>query len=300
MDASRTGPSRWSPPIADLASIAEGDRSTLQADCERCVALCCVAPALVASADFAIDKPAGVACPHLTPGFGCGIHERLRAEGFPGCAAYDCFGAGQVVTASFGGDDWRRTPAIAEQMFAAFAVQRQLHELAWYLGEALALPAAAPLHPALRAALAGTGRLAELAPAALADVDVASHRQQVGALLGRSSALVRARPGPDHRGADLIGRNLAGANLRGATFRGAALLGADLRGADLRLADLLVADLRGADLRGADLSTSLFVTRSQLGPARGDTSTVVPAVLERPAHWGRPAPGVSPAGGRRP
>ena len=38
----------------------------LRADCTRCFALCCVAPAFAASADFAIDKPAGQPCPNPT------------------------------------------------------------------------------------------------------------------------------------------------------------------------------------------------------------------------------------------
>ncbi|HEY6597232.1 MAG TPA: pentapeptide repeat-containing protein, partial [Asanoa sp.] len=41
----------------------EDRRAELRADCTRCVGLCCVAPAFSASADFAIDKPAGRPCP---------------------------------------------------------------------------------------------------------------------------------------------------------------------------------------------------------------------------------------------
>src|SRR5438270_12612197 len=94
------------------AVIPDSRRVELQADCDRCVGLCCVAPGFSASADFAIDKPPGDPCPNLAtaPGdFRCRIHERLRAEGFPGCTAYDCFGAGQHVTqVTFRGVDWRR------------------------------------------------------------------------------------------------------------------------------------------------------------------------------------------------
>ena len=43
---------------------AADSRARLRADCARCAGLCCVAPAFAASADFAIDKPAGHACPH--------------------------------------------------------------------------------------------------------------------------------------------------------------------------------------------------------------------------------------------
>jgi len=54
----------------------------LHADCSRCFALCCVAPAFERSSDFAIDKPAGRPCPHLQADSRCGIHPRLRGEGF--------------------------------------------------------------------------------------------------------------------------------------------------------------------------------------------------------------------------
>ena len=116
------------------------DRVSLRADCESCFRLCCVAPAFSASADFAISKKAGQACPNLQPDFRCAIHTRLRQEGFSGCTVYDCFGAGQKVSqVSFGGRDWRRAPRTARQMFEVIAIMRQLHELLWYLAEALTL-----------------------------------------------------------------------------------------------------------------------------------------------------------------
>ena len=43
------------------------------------------------------DKPAGRSCPNLGADFGCGIHDSLRERSFPGCAVFDCFGAGQQV-----------------------------------------------------------------------------------------------------------------------------------------------------------------------------------------------------------
>ena len=102
----------------------------MRADCTRCVALCCVAPAFSASADFAIDKAAGEPCPNLCADFRCSIHDWLRPRGFGGCAAFDCLGAGQkIAQVTFGGRDWRADPALAAPMFAAFAVMRQLHEL---------------------------------------------------------------------------------------------------------------------------------------------------------------------------
>ena len=271
------------------APVSDGGRHSLRADCERCFALCCVAPAFSVSADFTINKRAGQACPNLRSDFRCGIHSNLRQQGFRGCTVYDCFGAGQQVSqTTFGGEDWRRNPQIAQQMFAVFAIMRALHELLWYLTEALTLQAACPIHSEISRALAETERLTSYSPDALMALDVAAHRREVNALLLRASELVRAEirhKKKDYRGADLIGANLKGANLRGASLRGAYLIGADLRGADLSMADVIGVDFRDADLRGADLTGSIFLIQSQLDAAKGDAETKLPPSLTRPAHW---------------
>ena len=139
-----------------------------------------MAPAFSASADFAIDKQAGHPCPNLQPDFGCAIHHELRQTGFPGCAVYDCLGAGQkVAQITFGGRDWRSTPQIAPRMFEVFAVMRQLHELLWLLTEALTLQPARPLHGELRLALEDTEGLTRKSADALVELDVAAHRRAV-------------------------------------------------------------------------------------------------------------------------
>lgn len=279
----------------NLGNLPDDLRPTLQADCERCFGLCCVAPAFSASADFAIDKAAGQPCPHLQSGFRCGIHDRLRQQGFPGCSVYDCFGAGQkVAQITFRGQDWRQTPRIAAQMFNAFTIMRQLHELLWYLSEALTLEPARPLYADLSLALDATERLTYTGPDALEKLDLTAHRADVNALLLRASELVRGGvrwPVMERRGADLTGKDLKGANLRAANLRGARLIGADLKGADLSVADLTGADFRGADVSGTDLTGSIFVTQSQLDAAHGDLHTKLPASLNRPTHWPAAAAG---------
>jgi hypothetical protein len=278
-------------------------RSDLRADCARCVGLCCVAPAFAASADFALDKPAGRPCPHLHDDSRCGIHDQLRDRGFPGCTVFDCFGAGQHVTqGTFGGRDWREGPELAAAMFDAFGVLRQLHELLWHLTEARTRATGSPLEREVDAALARTRALADGNATALAGLDVGAARRDVGTLLERVADLVRQELGhgtADHRGADLIGADLRGVDLRGAGLRSAYLIGADLRGADLTAADLLGADLRAADVRGARLAGALFLTQPQLEAARGDAGTTVPAWATRPAHWSDRAAPHGPARPRR-
>ncbi|MEV0579507.1 pentapeptide repeat-containing protein [Streptomyces sp. NPDC050392] len=264
--------------------------SALRADCGNCFGLCCVALTLTRSADFAVNKAAGTPCGNLQDDFRCGIHTRLRTEGFAGCTVYDCFGAGQKVSQEiFGGRDWRTEPESARQMFEVFPVVRQLHELLRYLTEAASMAPARPLHAEIRRTLEATDRLTRLDADAFADLDVAAHRDEVAALLARTSELVRAtaprKKKRDHRGADLIGARLKGADLRGADLRGAYLIAADLAGADLRLADLIGADFRDADLSGADLTGALFLTQAQVNAARGNGATRLSPALDRPAHW---------------
>lgn len=272
-------------------------RLTLQADCEHCFGLCCVALPFAASADFATDKDGGKPCQNLQSDFRCGVHTSLRQLGFRGCTVYDCFGAGQKVSrVTFGGHDWRQAPESANQMFEVFPIMRQLHELLWYLTEALTLQPARPIQGELRLALDETKRLTHLDPDSIMDLDVAAHRADVNALLLRTSELVRAealrtQKGPSGRrktygrGADLIGAKLRGADLRCSNLRGAYLIAADLRGADLRVADLIGADFRDADLRGADLTGSIFLTQAQINAAKGDANTKLPPSLTRPTHW---------------
>jgi hypothetical protein len=272
-------------PRSDLPLVDQ--RQHLRADCSSCAGLCCVAPAFAASADFAIDKPAGAPCVHLQGDFRCGIHDRLRDRGFPGCTVFDCFGAGQQLTqVTFGGRSWRESPGTAAAQFAAFPVLRQLHELLWYVHEALERPAAAPLHGRLARLRERTERIAAGSAEDLVAFDLGAFRREVGELLLRVSERVRApEPGPGRRNADLMGKDLRRTSLRNAGLRGAYLIGADLRGLDLGTADLLGADLRGADVRGTDLSRCLFLTQPQVAAARGDAATRIPAVLTRPQHW---------------
>lgn len=255
-----------------------------RADCERCFALCCVAPAFSASSDFAFDKPAGTPCPNLAADFRCSIHGELRQRGFPGCTVFDCFGAGQKVSQeTFGGRDWRRTPEIAAQMFAVLGVMRALHELLHYLTEALALPVA--FGDELTAVRSEIERLTSGGPDELEKLDITPHRERANTLLRQVSECVRGGAGRELRGADLIGKKLKGADLRRANLRGAYLIGADLRDADLRLADVIGADLRGADVRGADLTNSIFLTQAQLDAAKGDRRTKLSPSLAHPKHW---------------
>lgn len=151
-----------------------------KADCDRCAALCCMALAFDTAQGFAIDKPNGVACPHLAAGDRCTIHDRRADEGFAGCVTFDCGGVGQYVTETvFAGRHWRGDDRLAGEMTAAFSILREVAALAELLEAAARWPLAPedearrleglcqlwpaePWTPAALRAFAASGRAAEI------------------------------------------------------------------------------------------------------------------------------------------
>ncbi len=282
-------------PAAPLQLTGQADIE-LTADCSRCFALCCSALGFERSSDFGHDKPIGKACHNLSEDFSCTIHARLRDTGYRGCTAFDCFGAGQqVAQQTFGGVSWTTDPGSRSAIFTAFPVMRHLHELLWYLDEALRLDSVRTLPDGMartvNAMIDEVAALTRLEAGELTTLDVDALRARTGEVLTAVSAAVRSGaqaegvPKRVRPGADLMGAALAGRSLRGADLRGAYLIAADLSGSDLSWADLLGADLRDARVQGADLSRALYLTPMQVAAADGDGRTRLPAHLERPGHW---------------
>ena len=114
--------------------------AALRADCSRCAALCCVAPAFYRVQGFGFDKPARVPCRHLTTSNRCGIHGQRLERGFAACDGFDCYGAGQRVTKELCGNvDWRQSAESALRVFAAYEACLALHRLMATLTVAAAL-----------------------------------------------------------------------------------------------------------------------------------------------------------------
>lgn len=157
-------------------------RPDLVPDCGSCAALCCVATSFERSDDFAFDKPAGDACRHLTRDCRCAIHDALVERGFRGCAAYDCYGAGQRATRLFAS-----AGAAGRERDAVFLNLRAVHELLWLLTEAVVL--SPPSHGDLRAQLAleiaALDAVARGPASALFELDLGPHESTARALLRR-------------------------------------------------------------------------------------------------------------------
>lgn len=104
------------------------DTDILKTDCSKCAALCCVALTFDKGKDFAFSKNPGEPCRNLS-GHACSIHETLTKEGFSGCVAYDCLGAGnRVVQEVFGGQTWQKDPRLIRVMMEAFSGMCEVHK----------------------------------------------------------------------------------------------------------------------------------------------------------------------------
>ncbi|UUV26415.1 pentapeptide repeat-containing protein [Lysinibacillus sp. FN11] len=267
-------------------------RHSLQADCQSCFGLCCTALNILASSDFAINKPAGTPCPNLQDNYSCHIHSQLRETGFKGCTVFDCLGAGQQVSqVTFHGQDWRQSREHADKMFHVFPIMEQLYEMIAYVAEALSYQVDNMLYEQLLAQLKHLQQIIAQDADTLLALDMVASRMPINALLLQTSEQIRqhsvkgkASRNLNQRGADWMGKNLKGKDLRATDLRGY-LIAANLQDANLQGVDFIGADLRDANLRGADLSTSLFLTQMQINAAQGDRSTKLPSYIKRPAHW---------------
>jgi len=282
----------------------------LKAECDNCFGLCCVALYFFASDGFPKDKAGGQPCPNLDEDFHCRVHKNLTELGLKGCRAYDCYGAGQKVSQdTFKGKNWVQSNELSLKMFDCYLIMRQLHELLWYLAQAVGQKAALSIKAELISKYEETEMITNNVPEAILQIDIEAHRKKVNLLLLQTSELVRRElfaqtktldiknyikglgndlPGKKliGPGKDLIGTDLRKVDLRGANLRATYLIAADLRGCSLNGVDLIGADLRDADIRGADLSESIFLTQSQLNVAKGNRDTKLPKSLSRPAYWG--------------
>ena len=167
------------PPILPPAS--------LEADCSRCVALCCVLLAFDRSEAFAFDKASGVACQHLVSGWRCGIHDDLLGEGCGGCAAYDCQGAGPRAVELLGLEPsstrwWGDEPAMSV-VAEVFGVLRTLHELLAYLQDAAAFVTTAQRSEAARIAARVEAAAVSTSREELLSLDVGALAREVHAFL---------------------------------------------------------------------------------------------------------------------
>lgn len=274
-----------------IASKYSDIQARLKIDCAKCSGLCCVALYCVKTDGFPADKEAGVPCGHLLPDFRCDIHSELVSKKLRGCLAYDCFGAGQKVTqnSSFDGD-WRSPDGKAEEIFGAFRIVFQLHQIEWYLLEALSLTSDNRIESAIEALISENEEMTSRTANEILRLDIEVYRSKANELLKQVSRTASAQPmcssdGKANVGKDYIGKDFQRANLNGSDFSMALLIAANLEGCSLHCTNFLGADMRDVNVKNTNLSDSLFLSQMQINSAKGNANTKLPVNLSRPASW---------------
>ena len=269
----------------------------LQPDCEKCFGLCCVALYFSAIDGFPVNKDAGKPCINLKGDFKCKVHGELNKKGLKGCIAYDCIGAGQkAAQVTYLGHDWKKKPESSKQMFDVFIIMKQLHEMLWYLNEAVRLQYNNNINKEmLIKKIDEIKNITNLEAKSIIKLDLILTRMGVNKLLLQTSEFLRLKVNSDKKslkgkkalggGLNLMGADLRKKDLRGVNLSGAFLIAANLKNVDLSWTDLIGADLRDADLSGANLRNSIFITQAQINSAKGDVNTKLPESLSKPNHW---------------
>lgn len=257
----------------------------LKIDCEKCSGLCCVALYCMKTDGFPTNKEAGTPCKYLRSDFHCEIHSKLASKNMRGCLAYDCFGAGQKVTQNCYTDvDWKSNPNIADEIFQVFHTMLQLHQMEWYLLEALSLISDEYLKSEIETLISENELMTSQSSDEILHLDIEKYRLDVNKILKQVSSILVVNF-DENKGKDYVGRDFKHTNLNGRDFSMALLIAANFEGCSLQGTNFLGADMRGANIKNTDLSASFFLTQMQINSAKGNANTKLPLKLAHPVSW---------------
>lgn len=261
-------------------------QTKLKINCEKCSGLCCVALYCNKTDGFPTNKDAGIPCKHLDSDFRCDIHSNLASKNMRGCLAYDCFGAGQKVTQRYAsGVDWKAVSNQAAEIFQVFIIVFQLHQMEWYLVEALSLTFNAHLKSVIRELISQNEQMTAQQPYEILCLDIENYRQKVNQTLKEVSEDITVCPSGGAKTKDFFGKDFKKANLGGIDFSMSVMIVTNLEGCNLRHANFLGVDMRDANIKNTDLSQCAFLTQMQINSAKGNINTKLPKNLLHPVAW---------------
>ena len=261
---------------------------SMKSDCAKCSGLCCVALFCSKIDGFPEDKTAGKPCHNLQKDYRCKIHEELERRNLRGCTGYDCFGAGQQVTqVIYAGQTWRDSPIQAEEIFQVFLVVIQLHQMCYFLKEAVTLIPAKTLKSDISRLIKRNEEMCRQSPSDILKTDIESYRDEVNCLLKEVCNLLQNHLLVDKRKCptDFLGKNFKNRNMQGYDFNTKLLIAADFEGCNFRGTTFLGADTRDTNFSNADLGEAVFLSQGQVNAARGNRNTKLPKHLDYPVTW---------------
>lgn len=256
--------------------------------CDECSGLCCVALYFSKYDGFPADKAAGIPCSHLDNCFRCAIHKELRSKHMKGCLAYDCSGAGQLVTQLYGAENWKSNPCVAGEELDVFVKSFYLQQILLYMSEVMTLQPAEDLWEEANTFSDELHLLLKSSPQEILDFDMEFFRTKVNVLLNKVWTKVKKQVGSSKEyktKKDFMGHNFKKSKLIGCDFSSSLLIAANFEGCDLTGCNFLGADMRDTNIKNADLSESIFLTQGQINAAIGNLNTRIPKHLNLPSVW---------------
>jgi hypothetical protein len=205
-----------------------------------------------------------------------------------GCLAYDCFGAGQIVTALYERENWRSNPKIAQEIFEVFIKVFNLQQILWFLSEILTLMPAKALWEKSYIYMNQLDFLIQSSPKDILNFDLGEFRENVNPLLKDTGEIIKREVFYTNgiiKKKDFIGHNFKKARLDGYNFSSSLLIAANLEGCSLTGSNFIGADLRDTNIKNADLRESIFLTQGQINAAKGNQNTCIPKHLIKPLSW---------------
>lgn len=272
---------------------SEIDLSIFQAykiNCEKCCGLCCVALFFSKSDGFPKDKESGVVCDNLQTDYECKKHSKLTQLGLKGCLAYDCFGAGQCITARLNTlPNWHsaHTSKEHEEIFQSFCIIMRIQQTLWYLSQCLCLRTSQSEKEQAKSLLHEGSTLIDKPFEVLENLHPQPFYKKANEYLKHIWELQKSNhPNMSNQSIkNYMGKQFQNKNLIGRDFSMALLIAANLEQASLYGANLLGADMRDTNICNTDLSQCLFLTQMQINTAKGNHNTILPPFLHKPKHW---------------
>lgn len=260
--------------------------SKLKINCTQCSGLCCVALYCMKTDGFPENKIAGKPCKNLMMDFRCTIHSELSKNKLKGCLAYDCFGAGQMVTQIYtSNQNWLSNPRQANEIFKVFLIIFQLHQMLWYLIEALSITSDEHLLSEIKTLISENEQMTNQCPKEILNVDVEKYKLNVNRILKKVIECIAVYHTSDDKNKNFLGKNFKKTNLDRRDFSMALMIASNMEECSLYRANFLGADLRDANIRNTDLSVRFFLTQMQVNSALGNSNTKLPLNLSRPSSW---------------
>ncbi len=174
-------------------SLHDNIHHDLSADCQHCFGLCCVALPYAKSADFAFDKDGARLAATYNQTINVLYIKTSEKKGFEAVLLMNALAPARRYLKLLMRERIGKTTPKQQARCLTFSYYAAMHEMLWYIHEALSIETAKPIHRELRACFDKIDKLTRLSKENLLTLQVNEYRAEVNEWLLKTSELVRAQ-----------------------------------------------------------------------------------------------------------